>query len=287
MKNKLNALLKVSSIIACSFMATAHAQDSSPMSCYWQSDKQNEIGTWENKMCTHPVDASLPDILVANRVNIPGYGVCTINWLDGYRTELKGTVKIGGNKANCLGHAVSFEPAPDTRIVDGLEEKRLDCRWNNEGGNAHKLMCDDIDGRTLNLPIATKIQATDSSACMMSFNDFTLNYFAGGVAVVDNKPAQNACDVGPVYFRAYPAKRMVDGFEETLLQCSWRDADAGTRIKSCFNVGSSNKEVTVMIEVNGKQHSLIDAVNNQLSDGEIVEDNTLNPLYPALYFRKY
>ncbi|WP_125559465.1 hypothetical protein [Pseudoalteromonas rubra] len=287
MKNKLKQLIKLTSLIACSSAATVYAQDSSPMSCYWQVEKQNEVGIWENQMCTNPVNANLPDVLVANKVNVPSYGICSINWLDGYRTELKGTVKVEGNKANCGGHVVSFEPAPDTRIVDGLEEKRLDCRWINESGNAHKLMCDDIEGRTLDMPIATKNQAAGSSACIMGFNDFTLNYFAGGVAIVDNMPTQNACDVGPVYFRAYPAKRMVDGFEETLLQCTWRDADAGARIKSCSNVGASNKEVTVAIEVNGKQHSLIDAVNNQLSEGEIVEDNTLNPIYPALYFRKY
>ncbi|KNC65581.1 hypothetical protein AC626_22255 [Pseudoalteromonas rubra] len=80
---------------------------------------------------------------------------------------------------------------------------------------------------------------------------------------------------------------MVDGFEDTLLQCTWRDVNASARIKSCSNVGTSNKDVTVAIEVNGRLQSLIDTVNNQLSDGEIVEDNTLNPIYPALYFRKY
>ncbi|MEC4089297.1 hypothetical protein [Pseudoalteromonas rubra] len=287
MKNKLKQLIKLTSLIACSSAATAYAQDSSPMSCYWEFEKQNEVGIWENQICANPVDANLPNVLVANRVNIPSYGVCSINWLDGYRTELKGTVKIEGNKADCGGHAVSFEPAPDTRIVDELEEKRLDCRWNNAGNSAHKLMCDDIEGRTLTMPIATKIQAAGSSECVMSFNDFALNYFTGGVAIVDNKPTQNACDVGPVYFRAYPAQRIVDGYEETLLQCTWRDVGTSLRIKSCANVGASNKEVTVMIEVNGKQQSLIDAANNQLPDGEIVEDNTLNPVYPALYFRKY
>ncbi|TMP28159.1 hypothetical protein CWB99_12165 [Pseudoalteromonas rubra] len=287
MKSTLNTLLKVSSIIACSSMATAYAQDSSLMSCYWQVEKQNEVGIWERQVCVNPVDANLPAVLVASRVNIPSYGVCSINWLDGYRTELKGTVKVEGNKANCGGHAVSFEPAPDTRIVDGLEEKRLDCRWNNAGGNAHKLMCDDIEGRTLTMPIATKMQAAGSTECVMNFNGFTLNYFSGGVAVLDKKPTHNACDVGPVYFRAYPAQRMVDGFEETLLQCTWRDVNASARIKSCSNVGTPNKDVTVAIEVNGRLQSLIDTVNNQLSDGEIVEDNTLNPIYPALYFRKH
>lgn len=287
MKNKLNALLKVSSFIVCSFAATAYAQDSSPMSCYWQVEKQNEVGTWENQVCTNPVDVNLPDVLVANRVNIPSYGVCSINWLDGYRTELKGTVKVEGNKADCWGHALSFKPALDTRVVDGFEEKRLDCRWSDEGNNAHKLMCEDIEGRELTTPIAAKMQVAGSTECVMSFNDFTLNYFSGGVAVVDKKPTHTACDVGPVYFRAYPAHRMVDGFEETLLQCTWRDVNASARIKSCSNVGTSNKDVTVAIEVNGRLQSLIDTVNNQLSDGKIVEDNTLNPIYPALYFRKY
>lgn len=257
------------------------------MSCYWQVEKQNEFGTWENQICENPVDANLPSVLIANRVNIPSYGVCSINWLDGYRTELKGTVKVEGSKTDCSGYAIFFEPAADTRIVDGLEEKRLDCRWNNVVNNSYNLMCDDIEGRELNLPIATKVLIGDSSNCVMSFNGFALNYFTGGVAVIDKTPASNACEVGPVYFRAYPAKRIVDGFEETLLQCAWQDLNASARIKSCSNVGASNKDVTVAIEVNGRQQSLIDTVNNQLSDGEIVQDNTLNPVYPALYFRKY
>ncbi|MCG7534971.1 hypothetical protein [Pseudoalteromonas sp. OOF1S-7] len=287
MRSQIKALIKLSSIIACSSMATANAQDSSLMSCYWQLDNQSEAATWENKMCTNPLDANLPDVLVANRVDISSYDICSINWLDGYRTELKGAIKVEGEKSSCWGHAVSFEPAPARRIVDGLEEKRLNCRWKNDANSNQKLQCDDIDGHPLNMPIAIKMQAANSSSCVMIFNDFVLNYFSGGVAVIDNKPASNACDVGPVYFRPYPAQRIVEGFEETLLQCAWRDVNDSARIKYCSNVGASGKEVTVAVTVNGIHQSLIDTANNQLSDGEIIEDKILNPNFPALYFRKY
>lgn len=285
MNNKLNALLKVSSIIACSFMATAHAQDSAPMSCYWQSDKQNEIGTWENKMCTNPVDANLPDILVAKKVHIPSYGICTIDWLDGYRTELKGTVKVEGDKTACWGSAVSFEPAPESRIVDGLLEKRLDCRWNNVVNNSHNFMCDDIEGRTLNLPIATKLQIADSSNCVMSFHSSTLNHFTGGVAVIDKTPESNACEVGPVYFRAYPAQRIVDGFKETLLECTWQDVNDTMRIRYCSKEGVLAQKTPVGLDLNGHQQSLIESTNKQLQGGKIIEDKTLNPVNPPIYFR--
>ncbi|TMP35807.1 hypothetical protein [Pseudoalteromonas rubra] len=285
MKSTLNTLLKVSSIIACSSMATAYAQDSSPMSCYWQVENQNEFGILEHQLCSNPRDASLPDVFVASRGILRSQNHCSISWFDGYRTELKGTVEVEGDKSACYGHSVSFRQESETRVVDGIQEELLKCRWDKQANNTHKLMCDEVDGGTIGYPVATKIQAENSAQCLMSLNSFTLDLFQGGKAVIDNEPAANTCDLGPVYFRPFPAKRLFDGVEASLLKCTWQDISDSARVKVCPNVGASNKQVTVALMVNGQQQSMLDSVNRGLKTGQIIEDKTLNPVYPPLYFK--
>ncbi|WP_145925097.1 hypothetical protein [Pseudoalteromonas luteoviolacea] len=267
--------------------ASVLAQDITPMSCYWQIDNQNEVGTWESQLCTNPLDGNASDVLVTNKINIPSQNTCIVTWHDGYRTELKGTVKVVGDRSSCYGGYAAFQSSPSERLVDGVIERRLDCRWTNTDNEAHKLTCDDVQGRTLNTLIATKLQIAGSNSCMMNFNEHALALFEDGVAIVDKKPSPNACDVGPVYFRGYPKHRIVDGFQETLLQCSWRKVNDNMRLKYCSDVGELGKEVTVVFESNGQPLSLIDAVNRQLLNGEIREDKTLNAINPPIYYRAY
>ncbi|WP_125717478.1 hypothetical protein [Pseudoalteromonas rubra] len=285
MRNRIKTLVKVSSLIASSAMITVYAQDSSPMSCYWQVESQNELGIWERQLCSNPQDASLPDVFVASRGILRSENFCSVSWFDGYRTELKGTVEVEGDKSSCYGHSVSFRPEPETRIVDGIQEQLLNCRWDKQANNFHKLMCDEVDGGSMEFPVATKLQAENSGRCVMSFNSLTLDFFQGGKAVIDQEPASNACDTGPVYFRPFPAKRLFDGVEASLLQCTWQDISDSARVKVCSNVGASNKQVTVAFMVNGQQQSMLDTVNRGLKTGQIIEDKTLNPIYPPLYFR--
>ncbi|MCF2909470.1 hypothetical protein L1285_14185 [Pseudoalteromonas sp. DL2-H2.2] len=285
MRNKIKTLVTVSSLIASSAITTVYAQDSSPMSCYWQVDSQNELGIWERQLCSNPQDASLPDVFVASRGILLNQNHCSVSWFDGYRTELKGTVEVEGDKSACYGHSVSFRPEPETRIVDGIQEQLLNCRWDKQANNIHKLMCDEVDGGTIGYPVATKIQAENSAQCLMSLNSFTLDLFQGGKAVIDKEPASNACDLAPVYFRPFPAKRLIEGVEASLLQCTWQDMSDSMRVKVCSNVGASNKQVAVAFMVNGQQQSTLDSANRGLKTGQIIEDKTLNPAYPPLYFK--
>ncbi|WP_141685336.1 hypothetical protein [Pseudoalteromonas luteoviolacea] len=234
--------------------------------------------------CNNPVDAAAPDILVANRAFIPSYGICNVNRLDGYRTELKGSVQITGSTSACYGHSVSFIPAPKTRIVDGIEEALMDCNWEQNQNNTHQLMCIDVDNQQKPVHIATKLQANNSASCILHFNKLALNLFDGGVAVV-NEPSSDACDVDPVYFRPFPERRIIDGAEEVLLKCEWRGDSNTLEVKQCLDVGTKGNEVAVAFRMNGKEESLLPSVNRMLENGQVVEAKELKPFSPPLYFR--
>ncbi|MBQ4834906.1 MULTISPECIES: hypothetical protein [Pseudoalteromonas] len=283
MKINLSRFLKVSAWIIGASAGSAFAQ-SAPLSCYWQLDNQNELGTWESQLCSNPVDASKPDILIANRVNIPSHNLCTISWYDGYRTELKGSIQVSGSKSACYSYSATFQPAPQTQLVDGIEETLLECKWEKGESNFHRLYCKDIKGQLVNHPVATKIQASGSNQCAMYFNSSALDLFGDGNAVVE-APSSTACDTDPIYFRPYPKKRIVDGVEEVLLQCAWQGEDERLQVKLCTDVGALGNDVAVAVKINGVVQSWLSTANRNLKSGQIIEDRALNSFNPPLYFQ--
>ncbi|KZN50885.1 hypothetical protein [Pseudoalteromonas luteoviolacea] len=287
MKTKIKNIVQLLVAIAGSSMTSAFAQSSEPMSCQWQFDQQNEVAIHESLLCNNPVGSSSSDLLIAKKVNIPSQGFCSVNWLDGYRSELKGSIQVTGEKSACYGSAVSFKPAPRSRIVNGVTESLLDCSWTPKGNNTHQLMCNTNQGQALNLPIATKLQQKNSGSCYMIFNENSLKHIDGGTVVIDNAPRTDACDIGPAYFRAYPQKRVVNGFEQTLLQCEWRNQSEQVSMKYCTGAQGWNGDVAVAYRVGASTHSLVDALNEGLTNGQLIEDKSLNSTNPPLYFSAY
>ncbi|KZN58772.1 hypothetical protein [Pseudoalteromonas luteoviolacea] len=281
---KINEALKIITLILGASTLHTHAQDAEPMSCHWQLTHQNEMGTFESQYCSHPMDPGAPDIVVANRAIIPSYGICNVERLHGYRTELKGTVQITGSTTLCYGHSVSFLPAPQKRIVEGVEEMLLECNWEQGQNNTHKLMCSNLQGQLNRVLVATKLQSGNSTACVLHFNRWALNYFEGGTVIV-KEPSPTACDVDPVYFRPFPETRLIDGVEAVLLKCEWRGESNKFQVKQCLDVGAEGNEVAVAYRMNGVEESLLSSANRMLGNGQIIEAKELSQIYPPLYFK--
>lgn len=267
--------------------APAFAQGSEPMSCYWQFEEQNEVAISENLFCNNPVSSDYTDLLIAKKVSISGQGYCGVSWMDGYRTELKGSITVTGEKSACYGHSILYQAAPATRTVDGAKETLLDCGWKPKGNNTHQLICNTSNGQTLNLPIASKLQQNHFNSCNMIFDANMLKSFDSGTVSVDKIPKPDDCDVGPVYFRAYPKKRIVNGFEQTLLQCEWRSQNNQLSMKYCTGAEGWNNDVVVAYKLNSSTYSLVDGLNKELKNGLLIEDKSLNSVNPPLYFRSY
>ncbi|KZN37874.1 hypothetical protein N480_14115 [Pseudoalteromonas luteoviolacea S2607] len=281
---KINKALKTITLLLGASTLYTHAQDAQPMSCHWQLTNQNEIGTFESQYCSHPTDAQAPDIVVANRAIVPSYGICNVERLDGYRTDLKGTVQITGPTTSCYGHSVSFLPAPQKRLVEGVEETLLECNWEAGQNNSQKLMCSNPLGQINPVLMASKLQSGNSSTCTLYFNRVALDYFEGGTVIV-NEPAPSACDVDPIYFRPFPETRVIDGAEAVLLKCEWRRDSSTVEVKQCLDVGVEGNEIAVAYRMNGVEISLLSSANRTLTNGQIIEAKELSSIFPPLYFK--